>query len=222
MPDDTSQSPPRRQEERSETMRQRLIDATLSCLETEGYAGTTISKIVARAEVSRGAHVHHFPSKAALIEAAAKQLVRRVYIQLGKSFLGLADSEDRLRTMVISSWQTVFCAPEHSMLLQLLMASRHDPELTAVMQRLWSSGYQLIKVAADHYFEPIGEDVDISALMALLQWLLRGMALDRHLYQDDELLERHLDLWCDLLSTRICARAGVNSPPPRPPEWALQ
>ena len=59
----------RSQVERSEAMRQRLIEATLQCLVNDGYAGTTISKIVDAAQVSRGAPVHHFTSKAALIEA---------------------------------------------------------------------------------------------------------------------------------------------------------
>ena len=96
----TDERPQRRkQEDRSEATRLRLIDATLSCLETEGYSGTTISKIVERGAVSRGAHVYHFPSKSALIEAAAKHLVKRVYIQLGKAFMNLPDSEDRLQAM---------------------------------------------------------------------------------------------------------------------------
>ncbi len=213
------QSPARRrQEDRSRAMRRRLIDATLSCLETEGYAGTTISRIVARARVSRGAHVHHFPSKAALIEAAARHLVRRVYIQLGEAFVNLADSDDRLRTMVFSSWRTVFCAREHAMLLELLLASRHDEELAVIMERLWTSGYELIRGAAEHYFEPLDESADPVPLVVLSQWLLRSMVLDRHLVRDERMLEQHLDLWCDLLATRIRPRPGVTGPPPRPPE----
>jgi len=67
----SNEKPRRTQAERSEAMRTRLIEATLQCLETEGYAGTTVTKIVEAAQVSRGAPVHHFPSKAALIAAAS-------------------------------------------------------------------------------------------------------------------------------------------------------
>lgn len=214
--------PRRRQEDRSEATRQRLIDATLSCLETEGYAGTTISKIVARGEVSRGAHVYHFPSKAALIEAAAKQLVKRVYIQLGKVFSNLDDSEDRLQAMALSAWRTVFDAREHRVMLEILLASRHDEELAAVVQRLWSGGYALIRTAAVHYFEPVDPKDNIVSMMALLQWVLRGMALDRHLITDTAMLEEHVLLWCDLMRTRVRARPGVTTPPPRPPEWVFR
>ena len=49
-----------------------------------------------------------------------------------------------------------------------------------------------------------------------------GLVLDRHLVKDPTLLEEHVVLWCDLMRTRIRARPGVNTPPPRPPEWVFQ
>ena len=51
---------------------------------------------------------------------------------------------------------------------------------------------------------------------------LRGMVMDHHLVKDPALLEEHVVLWCDLMRTRIRARPGVNTPPPRPPEWVFQ
>ncbi len=209
----------RTQLERSEAMRQRLIDATLSCLESEGYAGTTISKIVERAEVSRGAPVHHFPTKAALIEATAEQLVRHVYIRLGEVLLDLNDSEDRLRAVVTNAWHTVFGTREHAAMMELQLASRHDAELAVMVKRLWTAGYLLIKGAAEHYFEPANGNSQPPDMMIMMQWLLRGMALDRHLVDDPRFYEHFLDLWCELLATRIRPRPGITSPPPRPAFW---
>ena len=96
----------------------------------------------------------------------------------------------------------------------------NDP--AAVMQRLWTSGYAVIRAAAVHYFEPVDPKDNVESIIALLQWLLRGMVLDRHLVKDPTLLEEHVVLWCDLMRTRIRARPGVNTPPPRPPEWVFQ
>lgn len=218
-PDTGHETGRRTQIERSEAMRQRLIDATLSCLRTEGYAGTTISKIVERAEVSRGAPVHHFPSKAALIEAAAEHLVRQIYVRLGETLLGLDGSEDRLREMVLKAWNSVFGTDEQVVMLELLLASRHDAELAAMMNRLWTAGFRLIRNAAEHYFEPVGDASDVRDMMVLMQWLLRGMSLDLHLAPNPQLYEHHLALWCELLSSRIRPRAGVTTPPPRPDFW---
>lgn len=219
---DQTQTPPRkrrRQEDRSEATRQRLIDGAISCIETEGYAGTTVSKIVKHAQVSRGSHVYHFPSKAALIEAAAQQVVRRVYVQLGEALSDLSESDDRLRTIALTCWRTVFQAPEHSVLLELVMASRNEEELAQVMLRSWSRGYALVKHAAEYYFEPVDPNISIASVIAQLQWLLRGMAMDRHIVKDERLFEEHLEVWCEIMRTWVRPREGISSPPPRPPKW---
>ena len=56
----------RTQEERTAAMRERLLNATVECLYELGYAKTTTTAIVERAGVSRGAQLHHFPTKADL------------------------------------------------------------------------------------------------------------------------------------------------------------
>ena len=61
---------PRTQQERSRVTQQRLLDATVDCLVEHGWAGTTTTLIAERAGVSRGAQLHHYPTKAALVLAA--------------------------------------------------------------------------------------------------------------------------------------------------------
>jgi AcrR family transcriptional regulator len=60
--------PRRTQEERSATTRARLLDATIDCLSELGYTNTTTTEIAKRAGLSRGAQLHHFPTKAAWLE----------------------------------------------------------------------------------------------------------------------------------------------------------
>src|SRR3954462_5114705 len=74
----TSPGRPRRnQAERSAATRQALLDATLECLVEDGYANTTTARVAERAGVSRGAHLHHFQTRATLVAAAAEHLTRR-------------------------------------------------------------------------------------------------------------------------------------------------
>jgi AcrR family transcriptional regulator len=209
----------RTQAERSETMRQRILDATLSCLQTDGYAGTTVSRIIEVAGVSRGAPLHHFPSKSALIAAAAEQLIRRVYIQMGKAVAKLQGSEDRLHDLIYSAWKNVFNRPEHIALHELLVASQRDRELAGILQKVWTAGYFTLGNAADHYLEPTREQANVREMMVLTQWLLRGMAEDLHIVADRKLFDRYLKLWCEMLAVHLRARAGVTEPPPRPSQW---
>ena len=68
----------RSQAARSAATRQALLDATIACLVEDGYAKTTTSRVAERAGVSRGAHLHHFQTRSALVAAAVEHLrVRR-------------------------------------------------------------------------------------------------------------------------------------------------
>jgi AcrR family transcriptional regulator len=60
----------RRQQIRSVETRERLILATLDEIHERGYHAATTQDIAARALVSRGALLHHFPTRAELVLAA--------------------------------------------------------------------------------------------------------------------------------------------------------
>lgn len=210
----------RSQAERSEIMRERLIEATLKCLETEGYAGTTISKIVETAQVSRGAPVHHFPSKAALIEAAAERLIRRLYIALGKVIQGVEVSDDRLHDLIMASWREVFGSTDLYALLEILVASKQEPELVTRLQHLWLTGYHVIHEASEHYFESPSSQFDVHKLMILTQWLLRGMAEDRYL-NAETFFEHYLEIWISLLAPHIKTKPGIIKPFPGIKEFPI-
>jgi AcrR family transcriptional regulator len=209
----------RTQEERSEEMRARLIEATLSCLQTEGYSGTTYSTIIREAGVSRGAPLHHFESKGALIAATADYLVRRLYAQLGHAMASLDRSSDRLHDLIELSWREVLGRPEQTVLNELLTASLHDVELARLLRDVWTFGHDIIGTAAEHYLEPLGDQDDARELMVLTQWLLRGMSQDRHLVDTPALFDHYLGIWSRMLSLHLKARDGVISKPPKPPAW---
>jgi len=216
-----TEKPRRTQAERSEAMRTRLIEATLQCLETDGYAGTTVTKIVEAAQVSRGAPVHHFPSKAALIAAAAEHLMRKIYIQLGVAMRHLDESEDKLAELIMISWKQVFGTTENTVILELIVASRRDPELATMLQKLWMSAFNTLGTAAEHYLMPNSNKDNVRHLMILTQWMLRGMAMDKHLVFSESVIEYYVRLWCRVMASHLRAKPNVNTPPPRPEFWDI-
>ena len=68
---------PRTKAERSAATRVRLLDATIDCLIELGWSGTSTTEVVRRAGVSRGAQVHHYPTKEDLVLAAVEHLCTR-------------------------------------------------------------------------------------------------------------------------------------------------
>lgn len=85
----TTPSSRRSQAERSAATREALLDATLECLVEDGYAKTTTARVAERAGLSRGAHLHHFQTRATLLAAAADHLSRRRGEHLSKALVAL-------------------------------------------------------------------------------------------------------------------------------------
>jgi AcrR family transcriptional regulator len=116
--------------ERSASMRQRLIDAGIACLRRVGYAATTIQLVMEEAGVSRGAMLHHFPTRVDLIiavaEAAAAHQDRYVRRRLG----AVAPGIDRYLAITEATWEAM-CEPPALALIEIIIASRSDPALGA-------------------------------------------------------------------------------------------
>ncbi|MGH8399031.1 MAG: TetR/AcrR family transcriptional regulator [Stenotrophobium sp.] len=210
----------RTQTERSDAMRKRLLDATLKCLAHDGYAGTTVSSIVRRAKVSRGAQVHHYPSKDALILDATEHLMRRAYRTLGDLLLGIADEEDRLQALVNTTWEGIFDTPMFNAFAELMIASQRDRKLADSLHKLCASALQAMEQPSGHYFEArpdsLGNPLDMFVLMTCT---MSTIACVRHLDPGGVQARHILGLWLKLIATQIRARKGVMAPPPKPLGW---
>ena len=62
------------QAQKSARTRDRILDAAINCFVELGYTNVTTAKVASMADVSRGAMLHHFPSKTELIQAAVEYL----------------------------------------------------------------------------------------------------------------------------------------------------
>ena len=87
----TQPRPRRTQRERSAAMRERLLEAAIDCLYELGYAGTTTIEVAARAGVSRGAQLHHFPTKEHLVTLAVRHVLARRVDEFRAAFADLPD-----------------------------------------------------------------------------------------------------------------------------------
>src|SRR6478609_7641688 len=88
------------QEERSRAMRQRLLDATVECLVERGFAGTSTTLVSERAGVSRGAQLHHFPTKNDLVLAAVEHLSEQRAAELQRASDRLPRGAQRTRAIL--------------------------------------------------------------------------------------------------------------------------
>lgn len=85
----------RTQAERSATTRARILAAAMECLFAHGYGATTTVSVAAKAEVSRGAMLHHFPSKADLMLATLAHVQELNQANFLRAAAAIADPWER-------------------------------------------------------------------------------------------------------------------------------
>lgn len=200
--------PRRTQDERSAHTRARVLDAAIECLIEHGYSATTTTLIADCAGVSRGALLHQFPTRQDLVIEAVLHLAKRRLEDMRSDAAALPESADRLDKALELLWQS-FSGPLFFAAVELWVAARTDPELhRALYSAERDMGHAIGTLVVD-----LGGDAarkaDFDDLIELTLHILRGMAMQRILRDDDEERRRQFDLWKGLFIERL--NKGENS-----------
>lgn len=159
----------RTQQERSATTRAALLDATIETLVKEGYAATTTTAIAERAGVSRGAQLHHYPTKADLVAAAIEHLATKLLDQFS---VAAEDVNERERIVfVIDALSSSFSAPLLPAWVELSVAARTDADLRKRLRGVTGRMRSAIVARA--------ESVDALLVVTMTLCLLEGLSLER-------------------------------------------
>ncbi len=190
--------------ERGARTREQLLDATVACLIELGYARTSMQEICTRAGVSRGAQLHHFPTKAGLMAEAVQHLTTRRIADLRADGLEIPPGVDSVPQMIDLLWKG-FSGPLAKAALELWVASSTDPELR---EHLLPVDRALGRATFELYREALGPDVPREAFETVF-WLTvnltRGLALDRMIGGDDARRHALLEEWKRTATTMVQA-----------------
>lgn len=170
----------RTQAERSAATQARLLDATIDCLAELGWARTTTTEVVRRAGVSRGAQVHHFPTKDDLVVAAVDHLFVRRTAEFRAAFVGLPPEERTADRAVDLLWD-IFQGPTFAAWLEVVVAARTDERLRAALTPVEHRFHDNVERTFLELFP--GAD-PLAARFAFT--VLDGLALDRIGCPDDD------------------------------------
>jgi AcrR family transcriptional regulator len=110
--------------------RHRVLDAAIVCVVRDGYAAASTVRIAEAAGVSRGALMHHFQSREALIAAAVEHLAQRRGVDLGRRGQDLPAGAGRAAAALDLLWDS-FSGDLFKATLELWTAARTDPSLRA-------------------------------------------------------------------------------------------
>jgi AcrR family transcriptional regulator len=168
----------RSQVERSGATRGALLDAAIACLIEEGYAGTTTGKVSEMAGLSRGAHLHHFGTRATLLAAALAELARRRDADFKEQIKGLdlPMGVERIDFALDSLWEW-FTGPLFHASVDLSAAARTDDELRASLIPVEQQLNDATLSSCRELFAGGCEDSSCDQLIQMTIATVRGLAL---------------------------------------------
>jgi AcrR family transcriptional regulator len=174
--------------------RARILEAAVECLVELGYANTTTVAVQAKAGISRGRLLHHFPARDELLVAAVTHLGEARFGAMIEQVEANPYQGDVIDATVDAMWDSMK-GPLFIAATELWVAARTHPELQAVLQpaeqQLWRhlrSGYQQI-------FGPYSSHPRFDEVLQLLVNGMRGFALTRNFDRSPRPEARHLQSW---------------------------
>lgn len=174
------------QAQKSASTRNLIIESALKCFVDLGYSRTTTTEVAKRAGLSRGAMLHHFPSKLEIVKAAVDYLHSKRLRAFRKSMAKAPPLGDQVQQGVENYWEHV----KHPMFVaffELTVAARTDKELAQILrpaQEAFESEWQ--KACLDIFPQWRGKGQRFDLAFDLTRYVLEGMAISFLTHKETE------------------------------------
>ncbi|SFT97279.1 transcriptional regulator, TetR family [Geodermatophilus amargosae] len=201
---------PRSRSTRTADSRALILDAAVACLVESGYAGASTLAVQARAGVSRGRLLHHFPSRAELLVAAAGHLSSTSLAEVQERAAAVMADEpagpERIDRAIDLMWAT-FQEPPFWAAMELWTAARTDPQLRAALRVEERRLRAAIRRVADGIWGPeIASAPHYAEVCELLFTSMRGVACVYAFADRPAATDPHLALWKGLAARMLSTR----------------
>lgn len=205
---DAAEPARRTQTQRSARTIDQLAQATIALMAEVGFVNMTTTSIAKRAGVSRGAMLHHFPNKVALVVHAT-----------GTMWHGVVVASDALRAQsdpvrpdpegfVEALWNGAMAETHVSVSVDMMLAARGDPELQAHLDVWVARMFDSYRAAGRRAFGRAGlSDAECDALISTVASTLRGQRVAQMLAPDPAAAKAVRAMLSQLLTDRLKGRA---------------
>lgn len=203
----TPAAPARRtQAARRADTQKKLLDAAAEVLIEEGYAGATVQRICARAEVSQGGLFRHYATTEALMVAVAEHVGQQLLDRYQRDFVRLraqhvpADGETPLALALELVRKACRSRINHAW-YELMLAARTRPELHKALRPMMRRYYDDIEALARALLPALAERLGPSfrVLVETILCIFDGEALHRVVLSSPEVEAARLALLPRLL-----------------------
>lgn len=201
------------QAEKSAMTRTAILEAAISCFVEHGYGQTTTSLIAEHAGVSRGAMMHHFPSRIAVIMAVVEYLHAKRLEEYRSLMAGIDRPDAKLtpediRRSVKYAWRYVNL-PSFVAYQELLTAARTDPELREVLQKTERDVETMFLETVKQVFPHLKNLNTLELANDMIQFTMRGMAMSHMASRRQQRAKRMINQLSDEL-VRLYREEGLD------------
>lgn len=171
---------------RSLATRARLLDATIACVVEHGYAGASTPIICERARVSRGAQLHHYPTKAELVAAAVERLFQKRHEEFRRRLAMLPErGAARIDAALDALWE-IYSGKTLVAWIEIVVAARTDRALKANVAALEARFFEEAQATFVALFGDLGvPEGGAAAATRIVLSCFDGLAL-HHVVQPDD------------------------------------
>lgn len=190
------------QAQKSAMTRDRILDAAINCFVELGYTNVTTARVASSAGVSRGAMLHHFPSKTELIQAAVEYLHDKLlqdYTARVTSIPANLKGKKRRRAGIDAYWDHL-TGDLFVVYHELCVASRTDPELKSILensQQLFEKHVRDSNATLFNEWQDRGDRFLLA--MDVTKFLMEGMAAGQLMTNREQRVKRLLGYLADRL-----------------------
>lgn len=166
------------QAQKSASTRNAILESAINCIVELGYAGTTTTAIASKAGLSRGAMLHHFPSKIDVVRAAVEHLHNKRLKAFRRAMTRSAPpGVDRVLLGVDAFFDHVR-HPLFVAFFELSMAARTDPELAGILRPTQEAfEREWYRTAREVFPEWKGREEQFDIALDLSRYVMEGMAI---------------------------------------------
>jgi AcrR family transcriptional regulator len=166
------------QQTKSENTRTAILEGALDCFYELGYNNTTTEKVAKKAGVSRGAMLHHFPSKHDLVSASVRYLNEKRLKVFEDQELQINEGAEHTRISegIEAYWQQLH-SPLFTVFHELQIAARTDPELQVIIGPAVTEFEKSWRKTSESLFPDLALSEEFETANILTICLLEGMAI---------------------------------------------
>ena len=147
----------RSQEERRRATTNKLIEATITCVNEKGYSGLKASAIAKQAGVTWGAAQHLFGDKEILLLTVANRTYEELSLALSADISIDLSLDEKVERIVSITWKA-FQSEAYQAMVEILRGSRAHPEFNREVLKRQKTVSEDVRVMWLRLFTPSGID----------------------------------------------------------------